>query len=127
MKIKGFFVIPLIAILIAMFTIGAVPGTAVNTSAEEITSTVSDTLTFVYPTMPETSSLEEEVVGFVSNNFGGVIGEASGPTKSIASMFANILETIKGYLEKLLGLLESSGDALGSGNLLGNLGGGILG
>lgn len=127
MKIKGFFVIPLIAILIAMFTLGAVPGTAVNTSAEEVTSSVSDTLTFVPPTTPTTASLEEEVVGFVSNNLGGMLGEASGPAKGLVDIIESFLNTIKTVLYKILGLLESTGDALGSGNILGDLNGGLLG
>ena len=131
MKIKGFFVIPLIAILVAMFTLGTVPGTAVNTSADqsiaETTEKLSDTLTFVTTTAEPTSSLEEEVVGFVSNNLGGIIGEASGPAKGITAAMEKVLNSIRDFLYKVLALLEAGGDALGNGNILGNLGGGLLG
>lgn len=127
MKIKGFFVIPLIAILIAMFTLGAVDGTAVDTSADQSTSEISDTLTFVPPTTPATSSLEEEVVGFVSNNLGGALEDASGPVKGFTQQIQNLLNQLLTYLNMFLNLFRAGGDLLGNGNILGNLGGGLAG
>ena len=40
---------------------------------------------------------------------------------------ASFLTSIKNALNNLIAMLQGAGDMMGSGNLLGNLGGGLLG
>ena len=128
MKIKGKLIIPLVAILIAMFTLGATPGVAVDTSASsEVTTTEYDPLTYVPPTAPATSSLEEEVEVMISDMFGDDLQQAEGPLRSFSEMMAGLLSSIKRIINSLINMLQIGGGMLGDGGALGgNLLGGIL-
>ncbi len=106
MKIKGIFVIPLIAILIAMFTLGATPGIAADT-------TVSDSLTYVPTTLPPTSSLEEEVEGMVSNMFGDDLQNAEGPIRSFSQVMAALLNSIRNILNSIINIFQTAGGMIG--------------
>lgn len=116
MKIKGKVIIPLIAILIAMFTIGITPGAAADT-------TVSDSLTYVPPTFQPTSSLEEEIEGFVSNAFGDDLQGAGEGFRPISEFMASLLNSIRNALNAIIAMFE------GFGGMMGNIGSGgtILG
>ena len=96
MKIKGFFVIPLVAILVAMFTLGVVPGAASDTTAE---TELSDTLTFVPPTIPPTSSMDEQIEGFL-----GIALDKAGAEELITPR-----EIIRDYLTLLNILRDNEG------------------
>ncbi len=120
MKIKGKLIIPLVAILIAMFTIGITPGAAADTTA-------SDSLTYVPPTVAPTSSLEEKAEDLVSGMLGDTLKDAEEPLRGISEIMASFLNSIKGVINKLIGLLQGAGDMMGNGDLLGNLDGGLLG
>lgn len=128
MKIKGKLIIPLVAILIAMFTLGATPGVAVDTSASsEVTTTEYDSLTYIPPTVPATSSLEEEVEGMVSDMFGEDLQQAEGPLRAFSEMMAGLLNSIKKIINSIINIFEIGGGMLGnSGSLGDNLLGGIL-
>lgn len=119
MKIKGKLIIPLVAILIAMFTIGITPGAAADTTA-------GDSLTYVPPTAAPTSSLEEKAEEAVSNLLGDTLQDAEEPLRGISEIMASFLNSIKSVLNRFIELLQGAGDMMGSGDLLGNLGGGFL-
>lgn len=118
MKIKGFFVIPLVAILVAMFTLGIVPGAATDTTAD---TTLSDTLTFVPPTTPATSSFDEELEGFISNNFGDDLQQAEGPLRGFSELMAGLLNSMRNILNSIVRIFQISGGLMGEGGFLGNI------
>ena len=126
MKIKGAFIIPLIAIMIALFTIGVTPGFASDTTASD--TTVSDTLTFVTTTEAPTSSFEEEIEGFISGAVGDQLGGVEAPVRGFSTLMEKLLTSMRNILNSIIRILEISGGMLGSGNLFGdNLFGGLLG
>ncbi len=113
MKIKGIFVIPLIAILIAVFTIGATPGVAADTS-------VSDSLTYVPTTLPPTSSLDEEIEGMVSNLFGDDLQNAEGPIRGFSEIMAALLNSLRNILNSIIRIFQISGGMLGDSGAFSN-------
>lgn len=128
MKIKGIFVIPLIAILVAMLTVGTIPGFASDTTASEVTT--SDTLTYVPPSFPPTSSFDEELGGFISDALGDDLQQAEGPIRGFSELMAGILNSFKNFLNNIIRIFEFGGGMLGDGGSLGSLGdiaGGLLG
>lgn len=135
MKIKGIFIIPLIAIMIALFTIGVTPGFASDTTAgsvvdsEQSTSvTLSDTLTFIPTTEAPTSSFEEEVEGVVSGVLGGNVEGIETPVRGFSTLMEKLLTSMRNILNSIIRILEISGGMLGGGNLFGDdLFGGLLG
>lgn len=127
MKIKGLFVIPLIAILVAMLTVGTIPGFASDTTAEP---TTSDTLTYVPPTTPATSSFDEELEGFISDAIGDDLQQAEGPLRSFSELMAGLLNSFRNILNSIIKIFQIGGGMMGEGGALGNLGGiagGLLG
>lgn len=123
MKIKGLFVIPLIAILVAMFTVGAIPGFASDTTAAE--ATTSDTLTYVPPSIPPTSSFEEELEGFISDAIGDELQQAEGPLRSFSELMAGLLNSFRNILNAILRIFQIGGGMMGNSSLLPS--GGIFG
>lgn len=124
MKIKGKLIIPLIAILIAMFTVGVIPGVASDTTATEL----SDTLTFVPPTPPATSSLEEEVEVMVSDLLGDELESAEGPLRGFSTVMEGLLSSLRNILNSFIKIFEGFGGMLGNTDGLfdGLLGGGSI-
>ena len=122
MKIKGAFIIPFVAILIAMFTLGAVPGFASDT-------TVSDPLTYIPAEEPSTTSMDEKIEGFVSDMFGDDLQQAEGPLRGFSELMAGLLNSLRNILNSIVRIFEISGGMMGEGGALGNLGlgGGLLG
>lgn len=120
MKIKGKLLIPVIAIIIAMFTLGITPGASAETTISE---SVSDSLTFVSQEVPTTQELGEKVEGMVSEMFGDQIKDAEEPIRSFSEMMASFLDKIRTALSSIIEFLQAAGGALGEGNLLG---GGLL-
>lgn len=124
MKIKGIFVIPLIAILVAIFSLGVVPGMASDTTATE----ESDTLTFVpYPT-EATTNMDQMIEGFVSDFIGEDLEEAEGPIRGFSELMENILNSIRNVLNAIIRIFQVGGGMMGGlgsgegGSLLGGLG-----
>lgn len=111
MKIKNFMVIPLIAILVALFTIGAVPGVAADTTASEITTT--DPLTYVPVTPPATSSLEEEIEGAVSNVLGDTLKDSEDEARGFSKFMGDLLASIKNILNSIIRIFQIGGGMLG--------------
>ena len=125
MKIKGKIIIPRVAIMIAMFTLGATPGFAGNTEAAEST-TVYDTLSYVDPTFTTKAPLEDQVGEFLSSNFSDELqnaGDSMMETGGVANLF---LKSMRRALNSFVIILERIGDILGNTNIdfsnLGNLG-----
>lgn len=114
MKIKGMFIIPLVAIMIAMFTLGVVPGMASDTTATE--TTLSDTLTYIPTTFPPTSSMEEELEGFVSNAFGDDLQQAGNSIKGFSKIMAGLLASFHRILDAVTRIFKASGGIIGSVN-----------
>lgn len=123
MKIKGAFVIPLVAIFIAMFTLGITPGVAADTTGSD--TTMSDTLTFVPPTTPPTSSLDEEIEGFISDFIGDELQQAGGPLRAFSELMAGLLNSFRNILNSIIRIFQIGGGMLGNSNLLPS--GGIFG
>ena len=105
MKIKNKFIIPLIAILVAMLMVGgSVSGVAADTSAsvDEMTSTTHP-LTYVPPPIATTESLDdtidEVVSGVMSTLFddpgqiGDDIREGNGIVDQMLRLFTNFIDT----------------------------------
>ena len=109
MKIKGKFIIPLIAVLIAMFTIGITPGAAADT-----TTTVYDSLTYVPPTIPPTSSLEEEVEGIVSDVLGDDLQNAEGPLRGFSEIMGSLLNSIRNAINAIISFFQGVGGMIGN-------------
>lgn len=103
---KGILIIPLIAILIALFTLGATPGVAADTT--------TDPLTFVPTTLPPTSSLEEEVEGMVSNLIGDDLQNAEGPIRDFSQLMAGILDSIRAAINSIIEFFQNIGGFLGN-------------
>lgn len=118
MKIKGKLIIPLVAIMIAMFTLGITPGSAVDT-----TVSTTDPLSYVAPTVAPTSSLEEQVGGFISDAFGNDLQSAGTSFRGISEAMEEFILNFRNIFTTLISLLEKAGDFMGNGDLLGNLGG----
>ena len=123
MKIKGIFVIPLIAIMIAMFTIGVVPGFASDTTAQ---TSVSDSLTYVDPSYPPTSSFDQELEGFISDAVGDSLQQAGGPIRGISEIMSALLKSFRNVLTSIIKVFEAGGSMLGNGSI-GNISGGLFG
>lgn len=122
MKIKGKLIIPLIAVLIAMFTLGITPGVVAEST--ETTVSISDELTYVPPTIPPTSSLEEEVEGMVSDLIGDDLQNSEESVRGFSKIMAGLLGSIKNVLNSMIkilqrigGMLGNTGDGLFSGGL----------
>lgn len=122
MKIKGKLIIPLVAILIAMFTLGITPGVAADTTGSSVSTT--DPLTYVPPTAPATSSLEEEIEGMVSDMFGEDLKESGDTLRGFSQMMAEILNTFRNLINKIIEIFQSAGGMLGN---IGSLDEGLLG
>ncbi len=120
MKIKGFYVIPLIAVMIAMFTIGITPGFASDT-------TVSDSFTYTQPSIPPTSSLDEEIGGFISGAFGEDLEQAGDSIVGVSGIMAKLLSSLRNVLNSIIRIFEIGGGMMGEGGALGNLTGNLGG
>ncbi|MBQ7004944.1 MAG: hypothetical protein IJN68_00775 [Clostridia bacterium] len=107
MKFKSALIIPLVAILIALCTLGATPGAAADT-------TVSDSLTYVPTTLPPTSSLDEEIEGMVSNMFGDDLQNAEGPIRGLSEVMAGLLNSIRNVLNSIIKIFQTAGGMLGN-------------
>lgn len=118
MKIKGKLIIPLIAVLIAMFTLGITPGVVAEST--ETTVSISDELTYVPPTIPPTSSLEEEVEGMVSDLIGDDLQNSEESVRGFSKIMAGLLGSIKNVLNSMIKILQ------GIGGMLGNTGDGLF-
>ncbi len=119
MNIKGKFIIPLIALLIAVIMVGAVPVGAADTTASD--TPTSDTLTYVQPTDPPTSSLDEEIGGFISSNLGGDLEAAEGPLRDFSETMSSFLTKIRDFLNAIIEAITGMGGMLGGSGGLGSL------
>ena len=113
MKIRNKFIIPVIAILLAILMTGmGVTGTAADTSASESTSeSTTHPLTYVPPSVPTTASLEEEIDKFVSENLGG-LNDYEDDIRDTGNIFDQILSFFSGFLGKLIEFAQKIGDML---------------
>ena len=129
MKIKGKLIIPLVAIMIAMFTLGATPGFAGNTEAPEIseseTTTVYDELTYRPTTLPTEPPMDEQIGDFISGAFGDVLKDAGDSMMEEGSIMNAFLKSLRKVLNSFVKILERVGLMIGNSNI--NLGGGLLG
>lgn len=129
MKIKGKLIIPLVAIMIAMFTLGATPGFAGNTEAPEIseseTTTVYDELTYRPTTLPTEPPMDEQIGDFISGAFGDELKDAGDSMMEEGSIMNAFLKSLRKVLNSFVKILERVGLMIGNSNI--NLGGGLLG
>ena len=129
MKITGKHIIPLVAIMIAMFTLGATPGFAGNTEAPEIseseTTTVYDELTYRPTTLPTEPPMDEQIGDFISGAFGDELKDAGDSMMEEGSIMNAFLKSLRKVLNSFVKILERVGLMIGNSNI--NLGGGLLG
>lgn len=123
MKIKGKFIIPLVAIMIAMFTLGATPGFAGDTTAT--TASVEDSLTYVPPTYTTEAPLEDQIGGFISSAVGDELESAGDQIMESGGVMNALLLSLRKVLNAFVRIFEIFGNMLGNSNI--NLGGGIFG
>ena len=125
MKIRNKFIIPVIAIFVALLMTGAPVATvAADTVASDETSETTTTnpawthdYTYVPETLPPTSSLEEEIENAVSNIIGDK-GEGVGDTiRDTASVSGKLLRAIRDFIDKLIAFTKSIGDFFAGGGI----------
>lgn len=123
MKIKGKFIIPLVAIMIAMFTLGVTPGLAGDTTAT--TASVEDSLTYVPPTYTTEAPLEDQIGGFISSAVGEELESAGDQMMETGGVMNALLLSLRKVLNSFVRIFEIIGNMLGNSNI--NIGGGLLG
>lgn len=123
MKIKGTLIIPLVAIMIAIFTLGATPGFAGDTTATTVS--VEDSLTYVPPTYTTDAPLEDQIGGFISSAVGDELESAGGQIMESGGVMNALLLSLRKVLNAFVRIFEILGNMLGNSNI--NLGGGIFG
>lgn len=123
MKIKGKFIIPLVAIMIAMFTVGATPSFAGDTTATTVS--VEDSLTYVPPTFTTEPPLEDQIGGFISGAFGEELENAGDSMLETGGVMNAFLQSLRRVLNSFVKIFERIGLMLGNSNI--NLGGGLFG
>lgn len=116
MKIRNKFIIPVIALLIAMLMVGgSVSGTAADTSAPEETSTTHP-MTYIPPTAAPTSSLDEEINAMVSNLISSNVenpDQIGSDIRESSSFFGKIITAITNFIDLIMSWVSSIGDKLG--------------
>lgn len=131
MKIKNKFIIPVIAVLVALIMVGS-PATIVAADTEASDSTTETTTTipawthdYTYKTTTQapTSSLEEEIEGAVSDILGDVDENLGDTIRDAANTSGGILRGFRNIINKIIEIFKKIGDFLGGNFTLG----GILG
>ena len=120
MKIKNKFIIPVIAVLVALFMTGVPVATvAADTEASDSTSETTTTNpawthTYTQTTLPypTTSSLDEEINSAVSDILGETAGELGEPIRDAANTSGGFLRAIKAFIDKLIEFTKKIGDFL---------------
>lgn len=122
MKIKGKFIIPIVAIIIAMCTVGTTPGFAGDTQPS---TSVVDSYTYVESTREPEIPLEDQLGGYVSSAFGDQMQEAGNAAMEKGGILNKIMTRIRNILNSFVNILERIGAMMGSGSL--DLGGSLFG
>lgn len=121
MKIKNKFIIPVIAVLVALIMVGS-PATIVAADTEASDSTTETTTTipawthdYTYKTTTQapTSSLEEEIEGAVSDILGGVDENLGDTIRDAANTSGGILRGFRNIINKIIAFFDKIGDFLG--------------
>lgn len=115
MKIKNKFIIPLIAILVAMIMVGGVPGTAADTTASDETSTTHP-LTYIPPSIATTSNIEDEIDGIVSEVIGGLVSnpdQVGDDIREASSFMDKIITGMTNFIDIIINFFKALGDKLG--------------
>ena len=116
MKIKNKFIIPLIAILVAMLMVGGVSGTAADTSAPEDTSTTHP-LTYIPPSYATTGGIEDEIEGIVSNVMTGLVSDpdqVGDDIRETSGIMDKILTAMTNFIDMIINLAKKLGDFFGN-------------
>lgn len=121
MKIKNKFIIPVIAVLVALIMVGS-PATTVAADTESSESTTETTTTnpawthdytYTTTTLPATSSLEEEIDKVVSDIIGDK-GDGLGETiRDVANTSGGLLRSFRNIINKIIEFFSKIGDLLG--------------
>lgn len=114
MKIKGKLIIPLVAIIIAMCTLGATPGFAGDTQPN---TSVEDSFTYVKPETTTAVPLEDQVAGFVSSAVGDELQSAGDTVMEKGGILYKLMERVRNILDSFVKIFESIGLVLGNGSL----------
>ena len=121
MKIKNKFIIPVIAVLVALIMVGS-PATIVAADTEASDSTTETTTTipawthdYTYKTTTQapTSSLEEEIEGAVSDILGDVDENLGDTIRDAANTSGGILRGFRNIINKIIEIFAKIGDFLG--------------
>lgn len=119
MKIKNKFIIPVIAIFVALIMVGS-PATivAVDTEASETTeetTTINPAdheYTYKTTTAAPTSSLEEEIEGAVSDILGGVDENLGDTIRDAANTSGGMLRGVRSIINMIINFFDKIGDFL---------------
>ena len=121
MKIKNKFIIPVIAIFVALIMVGS-PATivAVDTEASDVTEKTTTTspawthdYTYTTTTQAPTSSLEEEIEGAVSDILGDVDNGIGETIRDAANTSGGLLRGFRNIINKIIEFCNMVGDLLG--------------
>ena len=121
MKIKNKFIIPVIAVLVALIMVGS-PATIVAADTEASDSTTETTTTipawthdYTYKTTTQapTSSLEEEIEGAVPDILGDVDENLGDTIRDAANTSGGILRGVRNIINKIIAFFDKIGDFLG--------------
>ena len=121
MKIKNKFIIPVIAVLVALIMVGS-PATIVAADTEASDSSTETTTTipawthdYTYKTTTQapTSSLEEEIEGAVSDILGDVDENLGDTIRDATNSSGGILRGVRNIINKIIAFFDKIGDFLG--------------
>lgn len=101
--------------MIAMFTLGATPGFAGDTTAT--IASVEDSLTYVPTTLPTEPPMDEQIGGFISGAFGEELESMGAPIKGFSDISAKLLNSFRRVLNSLVKILQRIGLILGNSNI----------
>lgn len=117
MKIKNKFLIPIIAVLVAMIMVGGgVSGTAADTSSSDETSTTHP-LTYIPPSIATTGNIEDEIDGIVSDVMSGLVSDpdqVGDDIRESSSFIDKILTVFTNFIDMIINFAKKIGDYLGS-------------
>lgn len=117
MKIKNKFLIPVIAILVAMLMVGGgVSGTAADTSASDETSTTHP-LTYIPPEIATTANMDEAIDQLVSDVMSNIVSDpdqVGDDIRETSGFLDKILTVFTNFIDMLINFFKTIGDKLGA-------------
>lgn len=115
MKIRNKFLIPLLALILAMLMVGApISGTAADTEAPETSASTTHPHTYVPPTLPSTTNNDGMIEDFISENLGD-LADSKEDVRGFITIMDNILTAIRDFIDQIIEAAKWIGEILVNG------------